>query len=549
MPPPPLPSRPFSPVTRLSPPAARRARTLAACLLALLALLLCLIPKPENDLFFILRTGTDILRTHHLPRVDTYSWTNYGTRWDVPEWLAFVLYALCFRTGGFFGTWLLMALVVLAAALTVWGRVSRALPPGWAIGLSCLMLLAWSDFIQERPYVFTYLLLACALGVVARSRERDTGLRGLWPLVPLCVVWTNLHQGVLSLVGILLAYALGDIGAVLWARARAQSMRLPLARAACMLGAALVCALAVTASPYGWRVYRNVFVTLHDPQLMANVTEWRPITTLPLAQAMPFLLLLLLIACAFALSRRRSLPDFLPDFAVMIVLAGQAILHARGAPLFAIGAVMVGTPHFADLASRLAGRFGSAPPSRVRGVLLGGFAVLYAATFSLVTVVNLRRASGPRGLSLQGIGEAVAHVPNYPASACAFTQSEGFPSHLRLLNNFEIGGYLMWRLPSQPVFIDGRLDIYAGRTFDNNLILSRAGGTPEWTALVQKYDLDCVLTTSAREARAFGRDPQWQLVYADAKHGRRPRCRILLRRRPQFAALIARCLRDRPLPP
>ncbi len=526
-------------------PSPRSAHLLAVCLLALFVLLLCLIPKPENDLFFILRTGTDILRTHHVPYVDTYSWTNYGTPWDVPEWLAFVLYALCFRAGGFLGTWLLMAAVVLAAAGVVWARTSRVLPPRWAFALACLMLLALSDFVQERPYVFTYLFLATALVVVTRSREANHGLRGLWPLVPLCMVWTNLHQGVLSLVGVLLAYALGDMTTALWARARTQPPRFHFERARCMLAAAVLCAAAVMASPYGWRVYRNVFVTLHDRQLMANVTEWRPITVLPLAQMTPFLLLLLLSAGAFALSRHRNIPDL----TVLAVLTGQAILHARGGPLFAIGAVVVGAPHFADLASRFPARVGAASPTRLRGALLGGFAVLYAVTFSLVTLVNLRRAAGPRGLGPQGIGEAVARVPDYPAEACAFTQSEGFPPNLRLLNNFEIGGFLLWRLPSQPVFIDGRLDVYAGRTFDDNLTLSRAGGSRQWAALVQKYDLDCVLTTSARQARAFGSDPQWQLVYADPKRGHRPRCRILLRRRPQFAALIARCLRDRPLTP
>jgi len=526
-------------------PVPQRARFVAACFLALFAVLLCLIPKPENDLFFILRIGADILRTHHLPHFDTYSWTNGGTSWDVPEWLVFVLYALCFKAGGFFGTWLLMAAVVLAAAGAVWGRLSRALPPAWAFGLTCLLLLALSDFVQERPYVFTYLFLTVSLRVVTRSRERDDGWRGLWTLAPLCVIWTNLHQGVLSLVGILLAFALGDMAAALGARTDAQRARFHRTRAQHMLAAALVCALAVMASPYGWRVYRNVFITLHNRQLMANVTEWRPITVLPLPQMTPFLILLLLTACAFAFSRRRNIPDFV----VLAVLVGQAIMHARGIPLFAIGAVIVGAPHFADALGRLPVRIGSASPSPLRGALLGGFAVIYAVTFSLVTVVNLRRASGPRGLSLQGIGEAVARVPDYPATACAFTQAEGFPLPLRLLNNFEIGGYLMWRLPRQPVFIDGRLDVYAGRTFDDNLILSRAGGTPAWAALVQKYDLDCVLTTSAREARAFAANPQWQLVYADAKHGHRPRCRILLRRRPQFAALIARCLHDHPLPP
>ncbi len=534
----------------------RHARLWAACALGLFAVLICLIPKPENDLFFILRIGTDILRTRHLPHFDTYSWTNYGTPWVVPEWLAFVLYAGCFHAGGFGGTWLLMTLVVLAAAGVIWRRLARALPLAAAFGLACLVLLALSDFVQERPYVFTYLFLALALVIVTQSRARNLGARGLWPLLPLCALWTNLHQGVLSLIGLLLAYGAGDAALAFWTYSHAHtnaapsqtnipSARFHARRARQMLLSALACALAATATPYGWRVYENVLVTLRDRRMMANVTEWKPITVLPLPQMTPFLILLLLSVCAFALSRHRNFSDSV----VLASLVGQAVLHARGVPLFAIGTVIVGAPHFADLGSRLPVRTSHLPASPLRGALLGGFAIVYAVTFMLVTAVNLRRAMGPRGLGPEGIGEAVARVPDYPASACAFTESEGFPPNLRLLNNFEIGGFLMWRLPRQPVFIDGRLDVYAGRTFDDNLVLSRAGGTPQWAALVQKYDLDCVMTTSARQARAFGKDPQWQLVYADPRHGHRPRCRILLRRRPRFAALIARCLRGRPLPP
>jgi len=121
-------------------------------------------------------------------------------------------------------------------------------------------------------------------------------------------------------------------------------------------------------------VYRNVWITLRDPQLTASVTEWRPIATLPLAQMMPFLILLLLSAYAFVLSRRRSIPDGV----VRAVLVGQAVLHARRVPLFAVGAAIIGTPHFADALQRLPSRAGGVSPSRLRGALLGEFAVVYA---------------------------------------------------------------------------------------------------------------------------------------------------------------------------
>ena len=512
-------------------------------LLAVIAVLICLIPKPENDLFFELRIGTDILHFHRLPHFDTYSWVNRGTRWDVPEWLAFVLYALAFRGGGFFGTWLLMALLTVAVAWAVWFWLTRSAGLAWAFLMTTLMLLAMKDCIQERPYAFTYLLLAVSLMILIRACAGR--LRLLFWLLPLCAIWTNLHQGVLALILLLLVYSLGDAIAAgwLWRQGveieRWQPLR---ARGWRILGTAAACACAGMISPYGWRVYWNVFITLRNHNLMANVTEWNPVTVLPVSQLQPFLAVVLLAFGTLALSRNRTLADFL----AVTALLGQALLHVRDIPLFAIGSIIIVAPHFAASMQQIRRALGLSPTPAARPVLLTVFALLFVAAIALVSYVSLRRAIGPRGYSLEGIGEAVARLPGYPENACAFLQAEGFPPNLRLLNDFETGGFLMWRLPSEPVFIDGRLDVYVGQTFDAMLILARDPGSPVWQALVQQYDFDCIMTTSRREANAFAADPRWQLVYADP-NGSRQHCRILLRRRPEFAGLIARCLHDQPL--
>ncbi len=498
-------------------------------LIALVAIFLCLVPKPENDLFFELRTGTEILNSHRLPHFDTYSWPNLGTRWDVPEWGAFVLYALAFRVGGFFGTWLVLALLTVAAGVLVWLRLRQMTGLAWAFSLTALMLLAMKDTLQERPYAFTYLLLAASMGILLRARDGRPKLL-LW-LPPLCALWTNLHQGVLALVALLLVYALGDALPAIWTKQIGKS-------AWRMLGTTAACAGAVLVSPYGWRVYWNVFITLRDRNLMANVTEWNPVTALPLTQLEPFLILAVLAFGSLALSGKRSLADTL----AVAALFGQALLHARNISLFAVGGTLILAPHFASALPRLRRTLGLSPTAFPRPFLLSSFVLLLITAIGLVSFVSLRKEIGPRGYSPAGIGEAVAGLPGYPADACAFMDAENFPANLRLLNGFETGGFLLWRRPAQPVFVDGRLDVYVGKTFDDMLVLARTPGSQPWAALVQSYDFDCVVTTHKQEAEAFAADPQWQLIYRDPKRPNRPRCRILLRRRPELAGLIARCL-------
>ncbi len=499
----------------------------------MIALLLCLLPKPENDLFFELRIGTDILHTHRLPHFDTYSWTEYGRRWDVPEWGAMTLYALAYRGGGFFGTWLLMALLAVAAAWIVYGTLFPKVGLAWAFGLTVVMLLAMSDCLQERPYAFSYVLLALALRIVAGAREGR--LRHLLWLLPLCVVWASLHQGVLVLVGLLAVYGLGD--------ALRASQRYPkmFRQAGIMLSVAVACGAATLLNPYGPRLYLNVLVTLRDQALMANVTEWNPVTVLPLRQLQPFLAVSLCIFGPLFFSRTRRLPDILAAAALFL----NACLHARNIALFAVGGLVIASVHLPSAIESLRSAVGFTGRSPLLKPMLGAFTVLIILTTALVSLVSLARAIGPRGWTLEGIGEAAARVPRFPSKAVQFIQAEQFPPHLRLLNDFETGGYLMWTLPSEPVFVDGRLDVYTGRTFDDMLILSRGAGTPQWKGLVALYDFDCVLTENKAEADAFASDPGWQQVftYPQPHTGRKPHEWVFLRRRTRFAPLIARCLR------
>ena len=506
---------------------------LGAGLVAVLALLLCLLPKPENDLFFELRIGTAILQTHHLPRFDTYSWTEYGRRWDVPEWGAMTLYALAYREGGFFGTWLLMALLAVGAAWIVYAVLFPKVGPAWAFGLTLVMLLAMSDCLQERPYAFSYVGLALGLKIAADARQGR--LRRLLWLLPLCAVWASLHQGVLVLAGLLAVYGLGDALTAL------QGYPKMLRRAGVILGMAAACAAAVLLNPYGARLYGNVWVTLRDHALMTNVTEWNPVTVLPLRQLQPFLAVSVCVFGPLLWSRNRSLPDILAALALWV----NACLHARNIALFAVGGLVIASVHLPSAIERLRLAVGFTGRSPLLKPLLAVFAGLIMLTTALVSLVSLARAIGPRGWSLEGIGEAAARVPRFPSKAVGFITTEQFPPHLRLLNDFETGGYLMWTLPSEPVFVDGRLDVYTGRTFDDMLVLSRDSGTPQWKGLVKVYDFDAVLTENKPEANAFASDPHWQLVftYPQQQTGRKPHEWLFLRRRTRFAPLIARCLR------
>src|SRR5258708_37773781 len=99
-------------------------------------------------------------------------------------------------------------------------------------------------------------------------------------------------------------------------------------------------------------------------------------------------------------------------------------------------------------------------------------------------------------------------------------RAENFPKPLRLLNDYDFGGFEILRTPDYPVFIDGREDVYLGPIMNGYARLSltmRANQyrTPIDAQFLDSYDFDCVLTGHPIIASYFVNKPDWAVVYAD----------------------------------
>jgi hypothetical protein len=100
-----------------------------------------------------------------------------------------------------------------------------------------------------------------------------------------------------------------------------------------------------------------------------------------------------------------------------------------------------------------------------------------------------------------------------PVNAVAFIKENHLHGHM--LNAFDYGGYLIWALPEQPVFVDGRADV-----FEWSGVLSQFS---EWAtlqsdpnALLDKYDVDfCLLERESLMAHVMPLVPGWKAVYSD----------------------------------
>jgi hypothetical protein len=438
--------------------------TFEAMAIAMLFLALgfrALLMPAQNDTYWNLRDGLEILRTGHVPHADTYSFTAAGAPYTDHEWLSQVLLAGGHRLAGMPGVELIAAAAVLGALglvyrLTIGPRLTRfiLLAPSLSVA-SCVWVL--------RPQVFSLLAMSLLVWLIVRERWR-------W-LPPLFLVWANLHGGVV-LGGLTLVAAFG-VALLRWRlvgqsgdarRVRALALALPLS------GLATVC------TPLGARMLPYILLTARRSRAI-EISEWA--ATLPIdVLGIAFWLVALAFLAIVARQRRALVSAGWGDWALLGVCAALfpiAVQSQRNMAPFLMFA--------APAASRLLGpefrfrlpRRTSRPPSpdhpRLNLALAAGFALFVAAIIAVAWAAPIDR---------------LEWRPLSPPALAALRACPG-----PLYNHYDDGGFLIWFAPERPVFVDSRQDPYALDLLLEHEAIER--GQRDVRPLLARYGITCSL--------------------------------------------------------
>jgi hypothetical protein len=195
------------------------------------------------------------------------------------EWLAGVLFALVYATGGVIG--LIVSKFVLASTTYILVyQASRCLGARLSILLpsfACLLYIA-TDRVTERPHMFSTLLLAWYAWMFFRFRQGRLHHRWLYAMPSVQMLWTNLHGGHIQGLALVTCWALGE--ACMWARARSFGLGVEKAlpgRDVLRLAALVpACAATCCLTPYGTRLLWFPFEMTSLEWVMATGGEWKP---------------------------------------------------------------------------------------------------------------------------------------------------------------------------------------------------------------------------------------------------------------------------------
>lgn len=440
----------------------------------------------DSDTWWHLRIGQSIWTTHTIPRADFFSYTTHHHAWVPHEWLTQLSLFTFYHFAGYQG--MMLWLVVLTAALLIAGYFLCTIYSGNAKTAFAGALVLWvfsTAGLSPRPQLAGYLLMVAELILLELGRRRSP--RWFFALPLLFALWVNVHGsfsfGLMILaVTLVCSYVTIDRGLLVssaWDRSRRNVL---------VLCAALSVA-ALSLNPDGIKqVLYPLDTLLHQPVSLRVVEEWQPLTV----ASGRGIALVLTIAAIVLILLIRQFKLHLDEFMLLSLGTWLALEHQRMVFVFGILAAPI-------LARLLAPLWDGYDPQADSPWL--------NATMMLCVLLIVWRWFPTQSKLAQIVRD------RNPSGAVQYIREHHLPGPM--LNAYSFGGYLIWALPEQPVFVDGRGDVYEW-----------TGIMPElerWVTLqddpnklLDQYHIHfCLLQNGEPMVRVVSLLPGWKQVYAD----------------------------------
>jgi hypothetical protein len=303
---------------------------LAAPIAILTAVLLVQLPHAFSvDSWLALVTGRLVWESG-LPHHETLTVIAHGVSWIDEQWLSQLVSYGLYRLGGL-GLLGLVNVALLAgsvgfATFTTRRRGAPFLSTLVALPL-CLVLIAPSREVRTQTFVVPLFVL---LVYLLSKDSRRPSAQVFWSL-PILVLWANLHGTVTLGAGLVGLHAL----VILFQRRRELLSGLRAwGRPMALIGGA---AVAILLTPYGLSMIAYYRSTMVSSTLRHAVTEWQPVTSVPLTAAA----LLVVAGIAVWSFGRRPERTTLWEKLALVILAAGAVSVVRNALFFGLFALTV----------------------------------------------------------------------------------------------------------------------------------------------------------------------------------------------------------------
>lgn len=426
--------------------------------------------------FWHTRIG-DLILAQGFFRSDPFTYTHAGQFWIPHQWLGEIAMACAHRLGGL-DSFLLFTATLLAGLFT-WLTL-RLLRTGLHISLCVLFIAivisATATHCHVRPILFTTVAMAITAALLTDYDEGRASIRSLLWLVPLTLVWANIHGG---LLGGLASMGLVGVGWVVWKLlgwpSPIQSWRV----LGHLIGIAAISAAMMFVTPYGAEIPRTWLRIMSGSKIAEYIEEHQPLNPAePGTWGALLLAGIYIVILAGTVPSRPRVVWLLPLF-----WFAQMLLRVRHAPIFAMTACIAITSIWPQTrwAQSLRNRPDLYDPTR-RVPMSRTAWLLPLCVIATCLHLQIKGIHAP----LLGTGWARPDPRHWPVELLDVIRSHepGPDDQANTFTELHLGGFLSFHAPGYKTFIDDRAELYGDQFLEDYIrgASNAEAAIPAWQA-------------------------------------------------------------------
>lgn len=386
----------------------------------------------EPDLWWQIRSGEWILHNKSIPKTDVFSYTMSGQPWFNVKWGAELISAWVSQAFGPECIPLLQMLVIILILFILkrWiqQKGSFSAPLFLAIMIPTLLLIEFR--MTGRPEMYSHLFSVLITWILVRHTQKQS--YWLYALIPLQIIWTNLHEAFGMGIAITMLYLFGQrISTRQWPR----EILLVLILQTC----------AILLNPRGWKILTKPFDIFNQLNTNKYTTELVSILHPTYWSWQSILFLVIVIAFALLVKKSAARSGILNGyFCVLLGMLVLGFLAQRNLVFFAL----VAFPWFYE---KLKPYSDKVEAKKTSVVALAALVYLIVVTNLFYQITNSRDRYGLEVVST-----------NTPVGAGEYLQNQKISSE-NVFSDYLTSSYLLWKLqPEFKTYIDLRdLDVFS----------------------------------------------------------------------------------------
>lgn len=449
----------------------------------------------DYDIWGYLSFGRVFWENGYFPYQDIFSYTPTKPLWVYHEWLTGIIFYPILKYSGPTGLQLLRYIIIV---LTIYLMYLTALKKGAKpiftfVCLSlAIILLSYGYALVVRAQIFTYLFFIFTIYIIEIARKDQKWFVLLW-LLPIQVLWCNLHGGFVAGLGVICLYALGE----------GLSGRKFVPFIIILFPAILVTLI----NPYGIEYWRYAIHAVSMPR--PEITEWFSVwfslkNNIMLYAIIAFITLSVICLLLFIFQGKRYLTETL-IIAATIYLGAKHVRHMIFLSIVFGAFLPVIISELWDTISKKRTFFTRLP--WLTPIMLAIF--FLSANFFVTKSFRVNRISLVPSFSIM--------APNnlFPAGALKWMEENNFQG--KILPLFQWGEYLIWSChPKCSVAMDGRYEtVYLEHVHKEyfDFLQGREG----WQVFLNKYPHDAVLLQAKTKTHFMMlKETKWKVAYSDS---------------------------------